>query len=66
MVFSITDDETVYESLPAVSTYLQLMPEMGSPGRYGGSRVLVHSETPDGGSDLVDWVMTWDIARNRR
>jgi hypothetical protein len=68
MVFTDTDDDNkVYESLPAVSTYLQLMPEMGSPGRYRGSRVLLHSETPRmGGSDLVDWVLTWDITRHRR
>ena len=62
-----SSDMSVIEQLPAVSAYLQLTPEAGNPGRYRKSVVVAHQETPrTGGSDLVDWVVSWDVARNRR
>jgi hypothetical protein len=38
-----------------------------NPARPAGSAVVLHQEIPtSGGSGLVDWVVSWDIARNRR
>ena len=64
---SSTSPNRITEQLAAVSTFLQLMPEAGNPGRYRGRYVVAHQETPrTGGSDYVDWTITWDITRNRR
>jgi hypothetical protein len=64
---SNTRDNEIVESLNLVSTYLYLMPLAGSPGQYRGMQVVAHQEIPrTGGSDLVDWVVSWDIARTRR
>lgn len=60
-------NRTVYEQIPAVSGYLQLTPLAGNPNRYAGSRVILRSETPrNGGSEVIEWVMSWEITRNRR
>jgi hypothetical protein len=62
-----TSDHMVNESLPVVSQYVMLMPDPANPSRYHGSAVVLHQELPSaGGSGLVDWVVTWEITRNRR
>jgi hypothetical protein len=65
MSFTSTSDNMVYESLAVVSTYAVLTPDTGDPNHFHGGMTVVHSETPEmGGSDLVDWVVTWDVTRN--
>ncbi len=67
MMASSTNDNIITERLTVAAIYTVLMPDAAAPGRYRGSVVVAHQETPlMGGSELVDWVVSWDIARHRR
>jgi hypothetical protein len=64
---SSTTDNIVDEDLAAVSVYLMLTPDPNDPSHYAGMTTVAHQETPEtGGSDLVDWVVTWDVTRTRK
>ena len=62
-----SSDMSVIEQLPAVSGVFAAHARGGKsgalPGEQGGG---ASGDAADGGSDLVDWVVSWDVARNRR
>jgi len=67
MGLTITDPRTVYEQAGTIGGYANLTPNLGDPSQYSGSRVVLKSDMPlNGGSEVIEWVVTWDVRRGRR
>jgi hypothetical protein len=64
--YTDTFQRRVVEQSPVVFSSLQLIATPGNPNRFSGTKVVSHSEEPrTGGSDLVDFTISWDITRTR-
>jgi hypothetical protein len=64
---TINDERTVYEQAGVVGAYTNLIPSAANPNRYTGSRVVLDSEMPlNGGMEVIEWKVTWDVGRGRR
>jgi len=60
--YMLTDMRRVVEQSPLVFSSLQLTAAPSNPNHYSGTKVVSHSEQPrTGGSDLVDFTISWDI-----
>ena len=63
---STTSMNTVADSYTELFEAVMLSPSPDDPHHYVGSTVFLHSENPlDGGEELIDWKISWDVQRSR-